>query len=132
MRQIHPNQLLHKPINFHRHPTGMNNGAGEKGTAAMGMGDAPQLPTGERTWRPDDVRRETTWARDGGMANQPAPLGTKRGNSEAINRVKAKLCGQDFNPFVEISVAEQVDRLIEQATLNDNLCQCYIGWCPFW
>lgn len=58
--------------------------------------------------------------------------GGKRGDSEAINRVKSKLCGRDFNPYVEIAVDEQVDRLIEQATLPDNLCQCYIGWCPFW
>lgn len=69
---------------------------------------------------------------------------SRRGDSEAINRVKAKLCGKffffdfykilgrDFNQFHEICVSEQVSRLIEQATLNDNLCQCYIGWCPFW
>lgn len=72
-----------------------------------------------------------------------------RGDCEAINRVKAKLCGsflfflvnflinqkilgRDFNQYHEISVSEQVSRLIEQATVNDNLCQCYIGWCPFW
>jgi FKBP12-rapamycin complex-associated protein len=26
----------------------------------------------------------------------------------------------------------QVQRLIDQATSVENLCQCYIGWCPFW
>lgn len=35
--------------------------------------------------------------------------------------------GRDFNPRYEILVPEQVTRLIEQATLYDNLCQCYIG-----
>ena len=30
------------------------------------------------------------------------------------------------------SVAAQVDRLISQATSHENLCQSYIGWCPFW
>ncbi|CAD5206660.1 unnamed protein product [Bursaphelenchus okinawaensis] len=53
-------------------------------------------------------------------------------HSEAISRVKAKLSGRDFNAYEEIPVSEQVSRLIEQATLYDNLCQCYIGWCPFW
>ncbi|CAD5209675.1 unnamed protein product [Bursaphelenchus xylophilus] len=53
-------------------------------------------------------------------------------HTEAISRVKAKLTGRDFNALEEITVAEQVSRLIEQATLYDNLCQCYIGWCPFW
>uniref|UniRef100_A0A915E5G1 Serine/threonine-protein kinase TOR n=1 Tax=Ditylenchus dipsaci TaxID=166011 RepID=A0A915E5G1_9BILA len=76
---------------------------------------------------------------DGGVVDrndQPLPgVGAARrggGDYEAINRVKAKLCGRDFNQFTEMSVPEQVSRLIEQATLNDNLCQCYIGWCPFW
>jgi len=31
-----------------------------------------------------------------------------------------------------MDVGVQVDRLIEQATSHANLCQCYIGWCPFW
>ena len=29
-------------------------------------------------------------------------------------------------------VEEQVERLIQQATSHENLCQAYIGWCPFW
>jgi hypothetical protein len=29
-----------------------------------------------------------------------------------------------------LPVAEQVQRLIVQATSHENLCQCYIGWCP--
>ena len=31
-----------------------------------------------------------------------------------------------------LEVCEQVERLITQATSHENLCQCYIGWCPFW
>ncbi|EXJ69012.1 FKBP12-rapamycin complex-associated protein [Cladophialophora psammophila CBS 110553] len=31
-----------------------------------------------------------------------------------------------------LGVAEQVDRLILQATNVENLCQHYIGWCSFW
>ncbi|KAF7639171.1 hypothetical protein Mgra_00001404 [Meloidogyne graminicola] len=68
----------------------------------------------------------------GGKAFQLQQQQQRGEDNEAINRVKAKLCGRDFNPFEAISVSEQVDRLIEQATMNDNLCQCYIGWCPFW
>jgi len=67
---------------------------------------------------------------DRGVADKESTIG--RSDCEAINRVKAKLSGRDFNPLAEISVQEQVNRLIEQATLSDNLCQCYIGWCPFW
>lgn len=49
-----------------------------------------------------------------------------------VDRVKQKLTGNDFNTMDEISVQRQVDLLIQQATNNENLCQCYIGWCPFW
>jgi FKBP12-rapamycin complex-associated protein len=31
-----------------------------------------------------------------------------------------------------LTVPEQVDMLIRQATSHENLCQCYLGWCPFW
>ncbi|MCP9257960.1 Serine/threonine-protein kinase mTOR [Dirofilaria immitis] len=63
----------------------------------------------------------------------------------SLRRIKQKLAGnefavalaendccRDFNPNVEFSVPEQVGRLIDQAILAENLCQCYIGWCPFW
>lgn len=49
-----------------------------------------------------------------------------------VDRVKQKLTGNDFNTQDEITVQRQVDLLIQQATNNENLCQCYIGWCPFW
>ena len=47
-----------------------------------------------------------------------------------IRRVENKLTGREFGE--ELSVAQQVQRLIEQATSHLNLCQCYVGWCPFW
>jgi FKBP12-rapamycin complex-associated protein len=49
-----------------------------------------------------------------------------------VDRVKQKLTGMDFNTTESIDVHRQVDLLIQQATNNENLCQCYIGWCPFW
>ncbi|KAI7861526.1 armadillo-type protein [Spinellus fusiger] len=49
-----------------------------------------------------------------------------------VNRVSNKLTGRDFNPRVTLDVSTQVERLIQQATSLENLCQCYIGWCAFW
>lgn len=49
-----------------------------------------------------------------------------------INRVRDKLTGRDFEAHLTLEVPEQVDLLIKQATSHENLCQCYIGWCPFW
>lgn len=49
-----------------------------------------------------------------------------------INRVRQKLTGNDFSLDETLTIQKQVDLLIQQATDNENLCQCYIGWCPFW
>jgi len=49
-----------------------------------------------------------------------------------VEHVRAKLTGKDFSVEEPVDVAKQVDLLIKQATSHENLCQCYIGWCPFW
>lgn len=49
-----------------------------------------------------------------------------------IKRVSKKLTGCDFGSATALDVKEQVSKLIEQATSHENLCQCYVGWCPFW
>jgi FKBP12-rapamycin complex-associated protein len=55
-----------------------------------------------------------------------------------IRRVMDKLTGLDFYdpsslaPPTALDVPEQVDRLIIQATSNENLCLSFLGWCPFW
>jgi len=48
-----------------------------------------------------------------------------------IRRVSNKLTGRDFGNET-LDVPSQVDKLIQQACSHENLCQCYIGWCPFW
>ena len=50
---------------------------------------------------------------------------------QVINRVNKKLTGRDFGKET-LDIPEQVQRLIVHATSHENLCQCYIGWCPFW
>ena len=47
-----------------------------------------------------------------------------------IRRVDNKLSGREFGE--ELNVSQQVQRLIEAATSHQNLCQCFVGWCPFW
>ncbi|XP_066601544.1 serine/threonine-protein kinase mTOR [Prorops nasuta] len=67
---------------------------------------------------------------NGGENNQPEALNKKA--LTIINRVRDKLTGRDFSHEETLSVQRQVDLLIQQATNNENLSQCYIGWCPFW
>eukprot|EP01012_Entosiphon_sulcatum_P023740 TRINITY_DN2884_c0_g1_i1.p1 TRINITY_DN2884_c0_g1~~TRINITY_DN2884_c0_g1_i1.p1 ORF type:complete len:760 (+),score=204.03 TRINITY_DN2884_c0_g1_i1:157-2436(+) len=56
-----------------------------------------------------------------------------------IRRISDKLHGTDFRSAASVgdsesalAVPDQVQKLIAQATSVENLCQCYIGWCPFW
>ena len=49
-----------------------------------------------------------------------------------LNRISEKLNGTDFNNDKPLSIKEQIDRLINQATSNENLAQSFLGWCPFW
>ncbi|RID56915.1 hypothetical protein BRARA_F00328 [Brassica rapa] len=71
-----------------------------------------------------------------------------------MERMSNKLTGRDFstsaspsNPIADhnnllggdshevehgLSVKVQVQKLIDQATSHENLCQNYVGWCPFW
>lgn len=51
---------------------------------------------------------------------------------QVLSRVKDKLVGRDFKPTEELTVPDQVEKLIVQATDLENLCQHYIGWCSFW
>ena len=49
-----------------------------------------------------------------------------------LRRITDKLTGNDITKFQELSINDQVDKLIKDATSIENLCQHYVGWCPFW
>ena len=51
---------------------------------------------------------------------------------EVVRRIQNKLTGRDYDPTTPLSVPEQVDRLIQDATSVENLCVAFIGWCAFW
>ncbi|KAI5390340.1 uncharacterized protein LOC127101599 isoform X2 [Lathyrus oleraceus] len=48
-----------------------------------------------------------------------------------LRRVEMKIDGRDISDRREISIAEQVDYLLKQATSADNLCNMYEGWTPW-
>mgnify|MGYP002380452086 FL=1 len=70
------------------------------------------------------------WEEDGTPAERRSELNAKA--LEVIERVTAKLRGRDFAPDEVLTVPEQVQRLIAQATSHENLCRLFPGWCPFW
>ncbi|CAJ0636208.1 14632_t:CDS:2, partial [Entrophospora sp. SA101] len=45
---------------------------------------------------------------------------------DIIHRISNKLTGKDFNENQVLDVPSQVEKLIQQATSVENLCQCYI------
>ncbi|KAI5965219.1 TOR1 [Candida pseudojiufengensis] len=49
-----------------------------------------------------------------------------------LRRITDKLTGNDIKRLKALDVPTQVDKLIQQATSVENLCQHYIGWCSFW
>lgn len=49
-----------------------------------------------------------------------------------LKRITDKLTGNDIKRLKELDVPTQVDKLIQQATSVENLCQHFIGWCSFW
>eukprot|EP00698_Gefionella_okellyi_P003488 TRINITY_DN13298_c0_g1_i1.p1 TRINITY_DN13298_c0_g1~~TRINITY_DN13298_c0_g1_i1.p1 ORF type:complete len:2319 (-),score=474.81 TRINITY_DN13298_c0_g1_i1:41-6196(-) len=71
-------------------------------------------------------------AMDGDLDTEAAPEALNDRAVAATNAVRQKLTGRDFGTSLPLDVNEQVDRLIRQATSHENLCQLYVGWCPFW
>jgi FKBP12-rapamycin complex-associated protein len=58
---------------------------------------------------------------------------------EVMQRLSDKLTGRDAASggqqgadSGDLSVQAQIRRLVKESTSNENLCQSYIGWCPFW
>jgi len=65
--------------------------------------------------------------RDGASAAGTAPGGVPGAPSGSAVATAAAVA--DGPPD---SVEAQVQRLIIEAMSHENLCQSYIGWCPFW
>ncbi|KAJ1894882.1 phosphatidylinositol kinase- protein kinase tor1, partial [Kickxella alabastrina] len=61
--------------------------------------------------------------------------GWQTGNPKAraiVKRIHDKLVGTDFDPNKQLDVAEQIEKLIQQATSSENLAVLYVGWVPLW
>jgi phosphatidylinositol kinase/protein kinase (PI-3 family) len=74
-----------------------------------------------------------TRGEDGLARHEEAALNEKA--LKVIRRVQDKLQGTDFLDSCvgePLDVADQVQRLVVQATSSENLCQLYVGWCSFW
>jgi FKBP12-rapamycin complex-associated protein len=64
---------------------------------------------------------------------------SSRKAQKVLHRIRQKLTGKEFasddqyaSKVDSVSVDEQVARLVQQATSNENLCQHFHGWCAYW
>lgn len=92
---------------------------------ALGL-EGADAPQGELTEKAVAVIRRVMDKLTGMDFAEPSGLTL----SGAIYLVRSQV-GQNHGP-VALDVADQVDRLILQASSNENLCLCFFGWCPFW
>ncbi|KAK4754896.1 hypothetical protein SAY87_008653 [Trapa incisa] len=65
------------------------------------------------------------------QSNGPVTRGKNAYAMSVLKRVEMKLDGRDISDTGQISIAEQVDYLLKQATSVDNLCNMYEGWTPW-
>ncbi|ORY80056.1 PtdIns-3-kinase tor2 [Protomyces lactucae-debilis] len=113
-------------INWRLLTTGPSPGDGQGRRTSVGEadGEVDENLMAVRRTRPD----ESEQLRE--AQNKPEVLNQRAVN--VLNRVSNKLTGRDFKPDNELDVKIQVEKLIQQATSLENLCQAYIGWCAFW
>ncbi|KAK4529593.1 hypothetical protein CCYA_CCYA02G0450 [Cyanidiococcus yangmingshanensis] len=111
--------------------------AGTTGAIEEGIAETPSPSQGHRTGATNRALMT------GAAAGQPIPaqpvpeeaLGDENRGERAVaivQRMSQKLSGRDFEPQQTLSVAAQVERLIQQATSSENLAPAYVGWCNCW
>jgi serine/threonine-protein kinase mTOR len=86
-----------------------------------------------------DSQRNTA-GRDGSLASMSSEVvagdmhdALNQKALSVIERVLNKLNGLDFKSSKgPLDASSQVTKLLAEATSEENLCQAYLGWCPFW
>lgn len=102
--------------------------------------DLPTQTIAERTGIELPLTNPSELLRKGAITVEEAAKMEMEQNTEIRNarammvlrRINDKLTGNDFRKSDSLDIPDQVDKLIQQATSVENLCQHYIGWCPFW
>ncbi|KAG2328392.1 hypothetical protein Bca52824_011120 [Brassica carinata] len=131
-------------------PAGNNNPNGPANVEPEEVDEDPadvDLPQPQRSTREKEILQAVNMLGDANeVLNERAVV--------VMARMSHKLRGRDFstsaipsNPIADhnnllggdshevehgLSVKVQVQKLIDQATSHENLCQNYVGWCPFW
>jgi FKBP12-rapamycin complex-associated protein len=106
-----------------RDPT---NYAGALGTDAVTSGVFPEnFSTTRRARLGEEINRLEEES-----INRPEAVNA--GALNVVTHVSNKLTGREYGTADALDIQAQVNRLILDAIKVENLCQAYVGWCPFW
>lgn len=97
---------------------------------------SPKRPIMASSVRDVSVLRRTI-SNDKNETDEPLQENLNTRALEVVNRIQAKLTGRDFlkpddDESEDFTIEQQVDRLIQEATSIENLCQLFTGWCALW
>ncbi|KAJ1958371.1 phosphatidylinositol kinase- protein kinase tor1, partial [Dipsacomyces acuminosporus] len=81
--------------------------------------------------RPDDRTSRHSKSKYTGLDGKGWQVGNPKARA-IVKRISNKLLGTDFDPNVQLTVAAQIEKLIQQATSSENLAPLYNGWVPLW
>ena len=110
--------------------TRAGHGAGRRGGPKRGRERGSERPRGER-----DAAHEPQAHRAGRRARLGHRRRRRRPRRKAFPGAESRAgaaAGEDVENAAPDGIDAQVQRLIVAATSHENLCQSYIGWCPFW
>lgn len=70
--------------------------------------------------------------RDGTPGSAAAAAGAAGDGGGGAGSPGAQARNDELDNAAPDGVEAQVQRLVVAATSHENLCQSYVGWCPFW
>ncbi len=89
-----------------------------------------------RAWNViDRVRRKlkgTDFSSDAGSLPNAAAVSSSPAAVVSFAALQVVAPGSATSNVPPLAEGEQVQRLLQEAVSHVNLCQSYIGWCPFW
>ena len=133
-RQKSPVDKLREQMSASPIPSSLNE------QSAQDEAHSPLRPPGAASVREVPLRRTMTGELNHSHSeDEPLQENLNARALEVINRIQAKLTGRDFlkgpqeaEEGADLSVEQQVSRLVKEATSVENLCQLFTGWCPLW
>lgn len=78
---------------------------------------------GDDDLRTPSLKQKYTRTRESQKINEKAV--------HALVRIKQKFVGAEWGGK-QLTIREQVGRLIREAISHQNICQSWPGWCPYW